>query len=94
MGSEVLVVVAVLLVLSILGVVVACMSNEYKSTRDKCWIAIFGFLIGVFLMLLLYEEFIGCQPNALDVYRGLTELEVTSINNVPQDTVVVWKNIK
>ena len=28
----------------------------------------------------------------LDVYRGNTELRVTSINGVPTDTVVVFKN--
>jgi membrane protein YdbS with pleckstrin-like domain len=32
------------------------------------------------------------EPTALDVYRGLTELEVTSVNGVPKDTVVVYKN--
>ena len=31
-------------------------------------------------------------PSALDVYRGNTELEITSVNGVPTDTVVVFKN--
>ena len=31
-------------------------------------------------------------PKAIDVYRGKTELEITSVNGVPTDTVVVWKN--
>ena len=30
-------------------------------------------------------------PSALDVYRGNTELEITSVNGVPIDTVVVFK---
>ena len=30
-------------------------------------------------------------PSALDVYRGNTELEITSINGTPIDTVVVFK---
>lgn len=30
-------------------------------------------------------------PSALDVYRGNTELEVTSVNGTPIDTVVVFK---
>ena len=33
-----------------------------------------------------------CQPAALDVYRGNTELKITSVNGVPTDTVVVFKN--
>lgn len=32
------------------------------------------------------------QPSAIDVYRGNTELEITSVNGVPTDTVVVYKN--
>lgn len=31
-------------------------------------------------------------PTALDVYRGNTELKITSVNGVPTDTVVVFKN--
>ena len=30
-------------------------------------------------------------PSALDVYRGNTELEITSVNGIPTDTVVVFK---
>ena len=33
-----------------------------------------------------------CQPTALDVYRGNTKLKITSVNGVPTDTVVVFKN--
>ena len=32
------------------------------------------------------------QPTALDVYRGNTELRITSVNGVPTDTFVVFKN--
>lgn len=32
------------------------------------------------------------HPTALDVYRGNTELRITSVNGVPTDTVVVFKN--
>lgn len=30
-------------------------------------------------------------PSALDVYRGKTELEITSVNGTPIDSVVVFK---
>lgn len=30
-------------------------------------------------------------PSAIDVYRGNTELEITSVNGTPIDTVVVFK---
>ena len=31
------------------------------------------------------------KPSAIDVYRGNTELEITSVNGMPIDTVVVFK---
>ena len=33
----------------------------------------------------------GPRPSAIDVYRGNTELEITSVNGIPTDTVVVFK---
>ena len=30
-------------------------------------------------------------PSALDVYHGNTELEITSVNGIPTDTIVVFK---
>ena len=32
-----------------------------------------------------------CKPKAIDVYRDKTTLEITYKNNVPIDTIVVWK---
>ena len=37
---------------------------------------------------------INKEPKAIDVYRGNAELEIHYINNIPQDTVVVWKGGK
>ena len=40
----------------------------------------------------LLADIIGdAKPSAIDVYRGNTELEITSVNGVPTDTVVVFK---
>lgn len=54
---------------------------------------------GVILMfigfVLVADYFIPAKapaPTDIDVYRGKTELEIHSINNIPQDTVVVWKD--
>ena len=33
----------------------------------------------------------GPKPSAIDVYRGNTELEITSVNGTPIDSVVVFK---
>ena len=57
-----------------------------------------GFIIGCIMTILMVIEvyllsnIIGKPtPSALDVYRGNTELEITSVNGVPTDTVVVFK---
>lgn len=43
------------------------------------------------LLLSFIQVKIG-NPEAIDVYRGNTELKITYIDTIPQDTVVVWKN--
>ena len=41
---------------------------------------------------ILIADIIGePKPSAIDVYRGNTKLEITSVNGVPTDTVVVFK---
>ena len=52
----------------------------------------------IFLFLLISTIAILCKlssmPEAIDVYRGNTTLEITSVNGVPTDTTVVWLNKK
>ena len=57
-----------------------------------------GVLMGYFMTILMVVEIyflsniIGKPTqSALDVYRGNTELEITSVNGTPIDTVVVFK---
>ena len=57
-----------------------------------------GFIIGGSIATLMTIEvyllanIIGEQkPSAIDVYRGNTELEITSVNGTPIDSVVVFK---
>ena len=55
-----------------------------------------GFGLGVictaFLSIVYYSISTSYKPTALDVYRGNTELKITSVNGLPTDTVVVFKN--
>lgn len=52
-------------------------------------------LTGIFFMSLLNERIIGeNEPKAIDVYNGLTELKITKVNDMPTDTIVVFKNLK
>lgn len=69
------------------------LSDEGKGDFDT------GMLMGMFIVILAVAEIIMIynvsdepEPKAIDVYRNKTELEITSINGVPRDTVVVWKN--
>ena len=57
-----------------------------------------GVIIGYFMTILVIIEVYLLSnikekptPSALDVYRGNTELEITSVNGVPTDSVVVFK---
>lgn len=46
-----------------------------------------GLIVGAFWYYYSKDK----EPTALDVYRGRTELVVTSRNGVPVDSVVVFK---
>ena len=57
-----------------------------------------GAIIGYFMTILVIIEVYLLSnitekptPSAIDVYRGNTELEITSVNGVPTDSVVVFK---
>lgn len=49
------------------------------------------FVLGGIFCTTISESTEYKQPKPIDVYRGKTELEITSVNGVPRDTVVVWK---
>lgn len=51
-----------------------------------------GMILGGFFSIILITFTNSKYPTALDVYRGKTTLEVTYIDNVPIDSVVVFKN--
>ena len=46
-----------------------------------------GILCGYLIGLITVDD----EPTALDVYRGNTELKITSVNDIPTDTIVVFK---
>lgn len=78
--------------------IIVLLYEVLKSIKRKEWSDVI-FLIIISLLFIFFEiGSISCitntqpKPTAIDVYRGLTELEVTSVNGVPKDTVVVFKN--
>ena len=65
-----------------------------NSTNDfyKGWWIGFLMMTLIVLDVNLLSNIIGKPtPSALDVYRGNTELEITSINGISTDTVVIFK---
>lgn len=53
-----------------------------------------GIVISIFFVIEvgIVSDILAEQiPTALDVYRGNTELMITSVNGVPTDTTVVFK---
>lgn len=72
----------------------------YLSTEDDADFNT-GVVCGVFIILFAIAEMLTIfeisrehKPKAIDVYRNKTELEITSVNGIPRDTVVVWKGDK
>ena len=69
----------------LIGVTIVCRISNGKPIG----------LIALILLLFSFVLFIECiskeTPTAIDVYRGNTTLEITSINGVSTDTVVIFK---
>lgn len=63
------------------------MSND---DNDYFKLSIFTVVIAVILIVLAVN--LTNMPRAIDVYRDKTRLQITSVDGVPTDTIVVWKN--
>ena len=85
---------AIIIGVLILASIILC---TYISDRcDESFDA--GVFIGATIIMLMIIEICLIEiiiekptPSAIDVYRGNTELEITSVNGVPTDSVVVFK---
>ena len=76
---------------------VSVILTAFKGRNSSCDFDTGVIMGGIIAILMTIEvgllaDIIGePKPSALDVYRGNTELEITSVNGVPTDTVVVFK---
>ena len=66
------------------------------AIKDEVGCRVLSFLAGVF-MILGIAGFVNIKeqnnkPTALDVYQGNTTLEITYRDNIPIDSVVVFKD--
>ena len=67
---------------------------DRNSSYDFDTGVIMGGSIAILMTIEVYllADIIGePKPSAIDVYRGNTELEITSVNGTPIDSVVVFK---
>jgi hypothetical protein len=85
----VLVFIGILLVIVIALLIASIIVKEWKSVIFASIIMIMFIAIEI---IILKMKNVQSEPTALDVYRGLTELEITSVNGVQKDTIVVFKN--
>lgn len=84
-----LVIIGIILITSII-IVIYCII--LKDWFDMTMGSIYAIVSGIFVVSIIYElKNFQPEPTAIDVYRGLTELEITSVNGTPQDTIVVFK---
>ncbi len=79
------------IILTIIGVGLLLYSF-YKDDNLKGLSGFMSSFILLIAVLIRGSNISEPKPTALDVYRGNTELEITSVNGVPTDTVVVFKN--
>lgn len=83
--------IVLLIIIVIVAGIAAGINVETKkqSTREITTSIIWtiGLIGGYVIGLVVVDD----EPTALDVYRGKTELKITSVNDIPTDTVVVYK---
>ena len=80
------------LISSIIIAIYGIKVKDYFNAIAGSIVAIMCVIIGI--VVIPEMKNIQPEPTALDVYRGLTELEITSVNGVTKDTIVVFKEIK
>ena len=75
-----------------------CLDTEIGNSPLMYFVKSLGKLIIIlflsFILINGIEKRTSNEPTAIDVYRGLTDLEIHSINNTPIDTVVIFKQNK
>ena len=84
--------IAVLLIVSIIEICYIAKNSEKNDFTLPLALFLSSFLIGGFVVIMLVIDIVKDIPKPIDVYREKTELEIHSINGIPQDSVVVWKN--
>ena len=63
--------------------------DKLSNIERLCLILV---LLSMFFGVLTTSYLDNSTPKAIDVYRGKTTLQITYVDSIPQDTVIVFKN--
>lgn len=73
----------------VLGIIFVCLDIH---GLDFFWGVVGSYIISGVIMYNNISRELSQEPTAMDVYQGKTELKIISVNGIPIDTVVVYKN--
>ena len=86
-------IIAILLVLGVLLIALGFYLWGKGMRKDEDLYFKFSILsVVIAAILIVLAVNLGNMPRAIDVYRDKTRLQITSVDGVPTDTTVVWKN--
>lgn len=78
-----------IIVISVVAVMLFLYSCSWQGLAGQLYV---WCILAIFLIVSINTS--EPNPTALDVYRGNTELKIISVNGIPTDTVVIYKNNK
>lgn len=81
----IIIVIGIFLLTLLLAGIDIFLSGDFPSIHFK--VSLFAFLLSIVILIIALKS----QPKAIDVYRGKTTIEITYKDEVPIDSVVVWK---
>ena len=86
-------IIAILLILGVLLIALTFYLWGKGMRKDEDLYFKFSILsVVIAAILIVLAVNLGSIPRAIDVYRGKTRLQITSVDGAPTDTTVVWKN--
>lgn len=90
----ILIVITLICTILLLAMLILCITDiiSGKGEPDGEFVVFYSFIFSFIILILLLFQL--NKPNAMDVYRGKTTLEITYKDKVPVDSTVVWKNNK
>ena len=84
--------IALLIVIIAVSSLVTFIESDSLEDKDKEFMRIIMITVTVCSIIAMFLMFTHLsKPKPIDVYRGNTALEITYRDNVPVDSVVIWK---